>query len=161
MFGHIILTITTTILNLNPSFVHTQNIWSHLWERNGGGQRERERESSTALLHDLSRPDGVGAKEQMPSSFVKSAITHTTPNHPNHHPIKPCNPPSPSSNPIDPIPHNPTPKTHIKPDPQSPNKWQALDRHCHQNLAFMSNGNLLSLSLLGMTIFFFSIFFNL
>ena len=79
MFGHIILTITTTILNLNPSFVHTQNIWSHLWERNGGGQRERERESSTALLHDLSRPDGVGAKEQMPSSFVKSAITHTTP----------------------------------------------------------------------------------
>ena len=87
--------------------------------------REKERESSMALLHDLSRPDGVDAKEPMPSSFVKSAITQTTPNHLNHHPIKPRNPPSPSSNPLDPIPHNPTPKTHTKPDPQSPNKRQA------------------------------------
>ncbi|KAF3958891.1 hypothetical protein CMV_016242 [Castanea mollissima] len=75
-----------------------------------------------ALLHDLSWPDGGGAKETMLSSFVKSAITQTTPNHLNHHPHQAS---QPTSNPIDPIPHSPIPKTHIKPDPQSPNKRQA------------------------------------
>ena len=45
-------------------------------------ERERERESAMASLHDLSWPDGGGgAKETMLSSFVKSVITQTTPNH--------------------------------------------------------------------------------